>query len=183
MEQFVRGRHVFLRPFEPSDAEAYRRWCADPEVVRLGSLGPPLSLVQAERRIERLADDHGKDQFAFVICLLTDERPIGEASLFKLDRAHGSAELGIFIGERDEWGNGYGTDAVNALVDFGFRELRLERIHLEVWTENPRAIRAYEKAGFVHEGTLRHDRFEQGRFTDGHVMSILRDEWSALERH
>jgi RimJ/RimL family protein N-acetyltransferase len=71
---------------------------------------------------------------------------------------------------------------VNALVDFGFAALRLERIWLEVWTENARAMRAYEKAGFVHEGTLRHDRYEGGRFTDGHVMSILRDEWLALER-
>lgn len=183
MEHFVRGERVFLRPFEPVDAEMYRRWCADRDVVRFASLDPPLSLAQAERRMERLTDEHGKDVFAFVIGLLEDERPIGEASLFKLDRVNGSAELGIFIGEPEEWGKGYGTDAVNALVDFGFGELRLERVHLEAWTENPRAIRAYEKAGFVHEGTLRHDRFEGGRFTDGHVMSLLRDEWSALARH
>ena len=86
--------------------------------------------------------------------------------LVELDRRNGSAELGIFIGEADEWGKGYGTDAVNAIVDFGFGELRLERIWLNVWTENDRARRAYEKAGFVHEGTLRHDRYEGGRFTE-----------------
>jgi len=67
--------------------------------------------------------------------------------------------------------------AVTATVDFGFGALRLERIWLNVWTENARARRAYEKAGFVHEGTLRHDRYEGGRYTDGHVMSILRAEW------
>ncbi len=77
----------------------------------------------------------------------------------------------------DEWGKGYGTDAVNAIVGFGFAELRLERIWLNVWTENDRARRAYEKAGFVLEATLRHDRYEGGRYTSGHVMSILRDEW------
>jgi RimJ/RimL family protein N-acetyltransferase len=71
---------------------------------------------------------------------------------------------------------------VNALVDFGFGELRLERIWLEVWTENARARRAYEKAGFVYEATLRNDRYEGGRFTSGDVMSILRDEWSGLAR-
>ena len=61
-------------------------------------------------------------------------------------------------------------------------QLRLERIFLNVWTENARAIRAYEKAGFVREGTLRHDRYEGGRYTSGHVMSMLRDEWLALSR-
>lgn len=70
---------------------------------------------------------------------------------------------------------------MNALVDLGFSELRLERIWLKVWTENDRARRACEKAGFVHEGTTRHDRYEGGRFTDAHIMSILRDEW--LSRH
>jgi RimJ/RimL family protein N-acetyltransferase len=99
--------------------------------------------------------------------------------LTDLDRFNGSAQVGIFIGESDEWGKGYGTDAVRALVDFGFAELRLERIWLEVGTENPRAKRSYEKAGFTHEGTFRHDRWEGGRYTDGHVMSILQDEWQS----
>ena len=49
----------------------------------------------------------------------------------------------------------------------------------EVWTENPRAQRSYEKAGFTQEATFRHDRWEGGRYTDGHVMSILRDEWQS----
>jgi RimJ/RimL family protein N-acetyltransferase len=178
----IASGRVFLRPFERSDAQAYHRWRNDPDLVRFASLGPPVSLVAVERRIEQLATEHGNQTFAFVICLTDSERAIGEISLFDVDRRHGSAELGVFIGEPDELGKGYGTDAVNALVDFGFGELRLERIHLEVWTENPRAIRSYQKAGFVHEGTARNDRFEDGQFTSGHLMSILRHEWLALPR-
>ncbi|MDQ4036147.1 MAG: GNAT family N-acetyltransferase [Chloroflexota bacterium] len=175
----IEGERVYLRPFETGDAELYHRWRTDGEVAALAGLPFPLSLGQIKQRIE---DKQGDSQYAYVICLREDERPIGEALLFELDRTNGSAELGILIGEKGEWGRGYGTDAVNALVDFGFEALRLERIWLEVWTENGRARRAYEKAGFVHEGTLRHDRYEGGRFTDGHVMSLLRDEWLALER-
>jgi RimJ/RimL family protein N-acetyltransferase len=182
MNPIIRAGRVFLRPFEKADAEVYHRWRTDADVVRLASLGRPLSRAEVERRIGRLAEEQGTEVFAFVICLVDDERPIGEALLFGLDRAHGSAELGIFIGEQGEWSRGYGTDAVNALVDFGFGELRLERIFLNVWTENARAIRAYEKAGFVREGTLRHDRYEGGRYTSGHVMSMLRDEWLTLPR-
>lgn len=170
---------VSLRPFEPSDAELYRRWRADAEPMALAGWHDraPLSLAQVASRIARLTEEQGKDHYTFVICLAADERPIGEVMLADLDRVNGSAQLGIFIGEAGEWGKGYGTDAVRAIVDFGFAELRLERIWLNVWTENPRARRAYEKAGFVHEGTLRHDRYEHGQFTDGHVMSILRGEW------
>jgi RimJ/RimL family protein N-acetyltransferase len=173
---------VFLRPFEASDAETYRRWRADAGPMALTGWHEraPLSLAQVERRIAGLAEDQGKDVYTFLICLTSDERPIGEVMLFDIDRLNGSAEVGIFIGEPDEWGKGYGTDAVRAIVEFGFAELRLERVWLEVGTENPRARRAYEKAGFTHEATLRHDRFEGGRYTDGHVMSILRDEWLAL---
>ena len=175
----IHAGRVRLRPFEPSDAELYRRWRADAEPMALAGWNDraPLSLAQSAARMNRLATDQGKDYFTFLICLLADERPIGEVTLAELDRINGSAELGIFIGEVDEWGKGYGTDAINAIVGFGFAEQRLERIWLEVWTENARALRAYEKAGFVHEATLRNDRYEGGRYTSGHVMSILRDEW------
>jgi [ribosomal protein S5]-alanine N-acetyltransferase len=180
----IQGERIFLRPFEATDAELYRRWRADAEPMALAGWPDraPMSLAQVEARIERLTRDQGDEFMTFLICLLEDARPIGEVLFGHIDRLNGSAELGIFIGEPDEWGKGYGSDAVNALVDFGFGELRLERIWLEVWTENPRAQRAYEKAAFIHEGTLRHDRYEGGRFTDGHVMSILRDEWLALPR-
>jgi RimJ/RimL family protein N-acetyltransferase len=184
MKPIIASGRVYLRPLEAADAELYRRWRADAEPMALaGWRDPaPMSLAQVEARIERLAKEQGDDVYNFLICLLGDERPIGEVSLGHIDRKGGSAELGIFIGEPDEWGKGYGTDAVNALVDFGFGELRLERIWLEVWTENARARRAYEKAGFVYEATLRNDRYEGGRFTSGDVMSILRDEWSARAR-
>ncbi len=175
----LEGERVFLRPIESSDAELIHRWRSDAEVAALAGIAMPVSLAQVEKRTERLAETMGDERYDFIICLLADERPIGAAMLFDLDLLNGSAELGIFIGEKAEWGNGYGTDAVNALVDFGFGSLRLERIWLNVWTENDRARRAYEKAGFVREGTLRHDRYEGGRYTDGHVMSILHDEWQS----
>jgi RimJ/RimL family protein N-acetyltransferase len=182
MSHIIESGRVFLRPHENDDAELVHRWRSDARVAAPASLGRPISLAEVTARIGRMVEQQARDAYSFVICLLDGERPIGDVSLFELDQAHGSAELGIYIGEPDEWGKGYGTDAVNAIVDFGFGELRLERIWLNVWTENERARRSYEKAGFVHEGTLRHDRYEGGRFTDGHVMSLLRDEWLALPR-
>jgi len=181
MTHIIAAGRVFLRPFETSDAETYRRWRADSEPMALAGWHEraPLSLAQVEQRIARITDEQGKDVYTFVICLAEDERPIGEVMLADLDRVNGSAQVGIVIGEPSEWGKGYGTDAVRALVDFGFAELRLERIWLEVSAENPRAQRSYEKAGFTREATFRHDRWEGGQFTDGHIMSILHEEWQS----
>jgi RimJ/RimL family protein N-acetyltransferase len=180
----IASGRVYLRPFEPSDAELYRRWRADADPMALAGWHDraPMSLAQVEHRIMKMIQEPSEDFITFLICLAEDDRPVGEVMLADLDRRNGSAQLGIFIGAASDWGKGYGTDAVNAIVDFGFAELRLERIWLNVWTENPRARRAYQKAGFVHEGTVRHDRFEHGNYTSGHLMAILRSEWEALGR-
>jgi len=74
---------------------------------------------------------------------------------------------------------GYGTDALRAICDFGFGQLRLERIELDVYETNLRAIRSYEKAAFVTEGVLRHAQFADGAFQDLRRMSLLREEWAA----
>jgi RimJ/RimL family protein N-acetyltransferase len=86
------------------------------------------------------------------------------------------------IGDKSLWGQGLGTDGLNALLDFGFGQLRLERIWLEVYDFNERGRRSYEKCGFVLEGTQRRATFRRGAFHDVHLMAILRDEWAAIDR-
>ena len=113
-----------------------------------------------------------------MICRLSDGEPIGTAGLHDLDFVNGNAEFGISLGEKGEWNKGYGTDALHVLCDFGFGELRFERIELQVYAANARARRSYEKAGFTLEGTLRHRHFAEGRFEDVLIMSLLRDEWA-----
>jgi RimJ/RimL family protein N-acetyltransferase len=81
------------------------------------------------------------------------------------------------IGEKSFWNLGYGTEAVRLLVAHGFQSLNLNRIALHVFQDNPRAIRAYEKAGFTHEGRQRQGEFHQGKYVDVLLMSILRSEW------
>ena len=107
---------------------------------------------------------------------------IGNSKQWRLDLENGNAEFGISIGEKTEWNRGYGTDALNAICDFGFGALRLERIELNVFEDNARAIRSYEKAGFRHEGRLRRAQFGEGRHFDVLRMALLRDEWLALDR-
>jgi RimJ/RimL family protein N-acetyltransferase len=176
----IRGERVYLRATERSDVPTFVRWFNDADVLRNLAMSSPMSLAAEEGWFDRMLAAQGTTDLHFVICLLADDRPIGTTGLHAIDRANGTAEFGIAIGEKAEWGKGYGTDATRAICDFGFGELRLERIGLYVYAGNERGRRAYEKAGFTFEGTLRRAHFTRGEHIDIHVMSVLRDEWLAL---
>jgi RimJ/RimL family protein N-acetyltransferase len=176
----IRGERVYLRPAERSDLPTFVRWFADAETGRHLAVRAPFSEAMEEEWFKRVVEGQGEKHYHFVICLVGDGRPIGAADLRDLDLENGAAAFGISIGEKGEWNKGYGTDALRAICDFGFGQLRLERIWLDVYEPNARARRSYEKAGFTLEGTLRHGHFADGEFVDVMRMALLRDEWLAL---
>jgi len=178
----IRGERIYLRPAERSDLATFVRWLTDAEVSRHLSFRAPFSEAMEEKWFEGMVERQGKSDYHFVICLINGDRPIGTAGLHGVDLENGHAEFGISIGEKSEWNRGYGTDALNAICDFGFGQLRLERIELNVFEDNARAIRSYEKAGFRHEGRLRRAQFGDGQYFDVLRMALLRDEWLALDR-
>lgn len=178
----IRGERVLLRAAERSDLALFVAWLNDRETTHFLTARAPMSLASEERWYERMVERQGTDGYHFVICRLDDDQPIGVTGLFDIDTADGNAGLGITIGEKSLWSQGYGSDALNALVDFGFGNLRLERIWLDVYDFNKRAQRSYEKCGFVLEGVRRHAAFRRGVYIDIHLMSILHDEWAGLAR-
>ncbi len=178
----IRGERVYLRSTERSDVPTFVRWFNDGETLAYIGMRAPMSEAGEEQWFTEMTAREGKDAYHFVMCRLEDDKPIGTIGLFNIDHLNGSAGIGITIGEKELWGQGYGTDAMNALLDFGFGQLRLERMWLEVHDFNERGRRSYEKSGFVLEGVERHAIYKMGRFIDVLLMSILRDEWAAQER-
>ncbi|MEO8251516.1 MAG: GNAT family protein [Chloroflexota bacterium] len=178
----LRGERVWLRPIEPADIIADTAMSGDAEVGHFLGVKTPMSRASAERFATEIQAQIGETGYPYAICLRGEERAVGTIFLRSVDKVNGSGTVGIFIGDRRYLGQGYGTDALNALVDFGFGELRLERIDLEVFDFNERAVRSYTKAGFQTDAILRRARFHRGAHHDVHVMSILRDDWLALPR-
>ena len=178
----IRGEKVWLRPSEPSDVIDDSGYAGDAEVGHFLGAKTPMSRAGAERFATKLFSRTEENSYGYSICLLGTDQSIGTVFLRDVDKVNGSGIVGIFIGDRRYLGQGYGTDALNALVDFGFGELRLERIELEVFDYNTRAIRSYEKAGFQTDAVLRHSRFHRGAHHDVHLMSILRSDWLGLAR-
>ena len=108
-------------------------------------------------------------------------RLIGFTSLWVGNWASAEGWVGIVIGERIDWGHGYGTDAMRVLLHYAFAELNLARVSLATFATNTRAIRSYQKAGFTLEGTQRDTVRRDGRRSGDAVMGILRDEWHSRE--
>lgn len=169
---------IYLRPAERDDLPRFVEWLSDARTTRTLVFVSPLSQALEERWFEERLEHHGRDRWHFVICRLADDRPVGVIDLHEIDPHNGSAGLGIVIGSPDDTGQGYGSDALRAILRFGFGELRLERVWLDVYDFNERARQLYERVGFVHEGTLRHALFRAGAHHDIHRMAILREEWS-----
>jgi RimJ/RimL family protein N-acetyltransferase len=178
----LRGERVWLSATDKADIVADADWVSDAEVGHFLGLKNPVGRDGAEQFATEMLSQAGKSLFPFNIRLLADDTRIGGAVLRNYDRENGSAEVAIFIGDRRYLGQGYGTDALHCLVDFGFGELRLERVYLHVFDFNIRARRSYEKAGFQTDAVLRRHRFHRGEHHDVHLMSILRDEWLAQDR-
>jgi len=173
---------VYLRPTERDDVPTFVRWFNDADVLRNLAMFAPMSDAAEAAWFDRMLAAQGSTDYHFVICLLADDRAIGTIGLHDISWKDGTADFGIAIGEKGEWNKGYGTDALRAISDFGFGALRLERIGLFVYEGNDGARRAYEKAGFVHEGTLRRAHLARGEHHDVHVMSLLRSEWMEQSR-
>jgi RimJ/RimL family protein N-acetyltransferase len=178
--QIQHGR-VYLRPAEREDIPRFVSWFGDWRTARTLVFRAPMSNAQEQRWFDGMLERQGTSDYLFVACLLDDDRPIGNCGLHELDLVNGSAMLGIAIGAPEDRGRGLGTEILRALIGFGFGQLRLERIWLDVYASNPGARRVYERGGFVHEGTLRRAIFREGRYQDVHRMAILADEWRALQ--
>lgn len=111
----------------------------------------------------------------FLVCANDDGRHLGSVYLRDIDRTHGKAELGIFLGET-ACGHSINTEAVRLLVRYAFEELHLHRVYLRVFADNARAIAAYQKAGFAVEGRLRDSVGMDGTYRDLLLMSVLASE-------
>lgn len=178
-DDLLHGERVYLTAIRRDDMDTYKKWHNNPEFARLLSSG--VAIPRTQERLEKWFDSTVKnnDTYTFGIRLREDDRLLGNCDIEIESQSSRHGWVGIYIGEPDDWGKGYGTEAMGVLVRFGFMELNLHRITLNVFAYNERGIRAYEKVGFVHEGSNREALYRDGTYHDVHIMGILRRDWLA----
>lgn len=176
------GERVRLAAIDAEkDAAVIAAWSHNDELLRLLDTDPARMRTAAQTR-QDTEELQGKEQpkdnyYLFLIRALAGDRPLGLIDLVIPEWPHRDGWIGIGLGDRADWGQGYGTDAMRVLLRFAFAELNLHRVSLTVFGYNPRAIRSYEKAGFVVEGIQRERLRREGRRWDMVLMGLLREEW------
>lgn len=170
-----------LRPIRGSDAEAYwaQGFGVDPEVDRLTGSRSDFTREEVLAYFHRCLE--AEDRADFLI-IGPDGRILGESVVNEIDWKTRCGNFRIALFHSDSCGKGIGSWAVRMTRDFAFETLGLHRLELDVFSFNPRAVRAYEKAGFQREGVRREAVLDGTTYGDDILMAILEDEWRQVKQ-
>jgi RimJ/RimL family protein N-acetyltransferase len=167
------GKKCYLSPMDINDAEKYTEWLNDLEVTSNLSIFHSVINVEIEKEyLENLSKEHNYS----IIDIDTDEL-IGSCGFIGLDHLNQIAEIGLFIGNKNYWNKGYGTESMNLLLDYGFNALNLNNAMLRVYSFNERAIKMYHKLGFKVIGKRRESLKRGSKIYDEIYMDILAKEY------
>lgn len=162
---------IYLRPMTEQDTDRIVTW-RNRDQVRKFFIYQELFTPQGHRNWLKNVVECGK-AVQMIICETGTDRPLGSVYIRDIDMSHRKGEYGIFIGEDDARGKGIGTVCAKLMIRYAFEQLGLHRLFLRVFADNKRAIRSYEKAGFVQEACLRDDVLTDGVYRDIVLMAVL----------
>lgn len=169
------GEKIYLSPRNIEDVERYTEWLNDFETTDYtGRSHQSMSLENEKKYLE----EHSNEDTVFGIIELKTDKLVGVVGLHQVNHFKRTATLGIFIGDKELRNKGYGTEAVELIVDYGFNYLNLNNIKLDVMEFNDRAIACYKKCGFKEIGKRRKCEFINGKYYDSIAMDILAEEFS-----
>jgi RimJ/RimL family protein N-acetyltransferase len=173
------GTLVRLREYRKEDIPLAQGFINDPEMKLLLAPGVPFPVTLDDEEKWVRSNSAMKDEYSFAIETLDGGEYIGGCGINSIDWKNSKVLVGIFIGNKNYLGRGYGTDAMRVLISFIFNEMNVHKIKLLVYAFNERAIRSYKKCGFVVEGIKRQEVFKAGQYHDELEMGLLREEWES----
>ena len=175
--RLLRGTRVRLTALTPDDLPTIARWYEDAEFARLYDARPARPKAEAElaRWLEEL--QKANDTFGFAIRPSDSDDLIGTVELDGILWPHGVCGIGIAIGDRANWGQGYGYEAAQLALAFAFNELNLHRVQATVFSCNERSIALFEKLDFRREGVYREFLRRDGKRYDMVLYGLLEGEW------
>lgn len=176
----LQSKRIVFRKMEIEDIPTYHQWRNDLEVMQTTNLDlDRYSVEETKQFVETVI--LGSEQSKTYILEERDEKTaIGITSLIHIDYKNRNAECVIDIGNKEYWGKGYATEALQLLLDYAFLELNMHRIALRVFSFNEKAIHVYKKIGFMEEGRSRESIYRNGEWHDIIHMGILKEEYRSV---
>ena len=171
----IKGNKINLTSICPNNLEQLRNWRNKPELRKYFREYREISPDMQKRWYQEKVLNDTK-QVNFEIHENTSNQLIGHCGLYYINWVHRHAEFGIYIGDSDYRSGGYGSDALRQLIRYGFEDLNLNRIWCEVYDNNA-ALEVYKHIGFVYEGKMRENYYNEGRYWDSHILAMLRSDY------
>ncbi len=181
LQPLLRGEKVRLTAFRAADMETMTRWYQDENFIRLLQSSPAMPVTEHEWKQFYEDLPKLKNEFHFAVRPLESDDLLGWIGLDGVRWNHRTGSLVIGFGEAKNREQGYGYDALRLLLHFAFDELNLHRVFLSVFEYNKRAIRLYEKIGFILEGTQREALLREGQRYDVYNYAMLEHEWRSRQ--
>ncbi len=151
-------------------------WFNDPEITRWTLMGDwPMTRLAEEDFFDQMMKSQQRD-VVFAIELLPGEH-IGFAGIHQIDWRHGVGLTGTIIGRKEFWGQGYGSDAIQARTRYAFDVLGLRLLLSEVLVENEGSLKALQKAGYRETGRIPQRYWKRGAYRDVILLMIDRTSW------
>ncbi len=168
---------LLLRQIQPNDAEALFAIFSDEEVMKFYGHAPHRSLNDSRESIRKTQERYARrEAIRWGITLRDDDRLLGSCSLHHFDDGFHRAEIGYEL-NRASWGQGIASEAVSAVLTYGFTELGLHRVEAIIDIVNDGSKSLLTKLGFAYEGNLRQRYYFEGHFEDEHYFGLLKHEW------
>ncbi|MBJ8107664.1 GNAT family N-acetyltransferase [Bacillus cereus] len=176
----IQGDKVFLRLLSREDAIFIFDSTEIEEIRFMTGTTKRFKLEEVEAHIQKSVADPTRVDFA--VCLSETNEVIGDLAILEIDEENRKAFYRISMHNLNIVGKGYGSEATQLALSYAFDVLQLNRVQLEVYSHNPRGIRAYEKVGFIQEGRLRESIFINNQFSDEIIMSVLKRDYEKQKR-
>lgn len=176
---FLRGKKVYLRPFTEADASFFEIWYNDPETRAKIAAPQPTTNAQALQYAQR----NSSDSIWLAVVTCEHNEIIGEIGLLRMFPTWQSSDLTIIIPQDRHQGKGYGTEAIQLMMDYAFGDLGFHRLAIGVVGFNTSALHFYEKNGFRKEGIQEDGYYYHYQYYDFVMMRILKDEFLQLKQN
>ena len=171
---FIEGHSINLLPTTSEHVGIYIKWENNPKVRKYSRNVIPITSEEQKKVLE---DAKVNKRIIFEIWHKEDKKSIGFAELDDIDWINRRTELGLLIGEPEYWNKGLATEAGKLLVNYGFKELNLNKIFTAIFSPNIGSWRCVEKIGMTREATLKNHEYIDGAYVDDYKYCIFKKDW------
>lgn len=173
----LHSQRLILRPLEMKDIDAIFAIFSDQETMKYWSSLPWSNVNQSKEMIRKDQKEMASGGYLRLgLELISSGKLIGTCQLFSFDKQNKRAEIGYILGKH-HWRQGFMTEALKSLINYGFNELQLHRVEADIDPENTASAGILTKLGFVKEGHLKERWLVGDKFLDSYLFGLLRKDW------